>query len=93
MSSFMNARRSASLSVARERLSRVWLTVVLGSLLLPAFSRSVDAQTSNDYVVVHERSIEIVFILKTLKSYRGELTILGKPLAEKWAAAQLAAGT
>ena len=59
----------------------------------PAGAYPGDAQTSNDYVVVHERSIEIDFILKTLKSYGGELIILGKPLAEKWAAAQLAAGT
>jgi len=59
----------------------------------PAGAYPGDAQTSNDYVVVHERSIEIDFILKTLKSYGGELLILGKPLAEKWAAAQLAAGT
>ena len=59
----------------------------------PAGAYPGDAQTSNDYVVVHERSIEIDFILKTLKSYRGELIILGKPLAEKWAAAQLARET
>ncbi len=54
----------------------------------PAGAYPGDGATSNDYVVVHERNIEIDFILKTLRSYRGELVIVGKPLAETWAAAR-----
>jgi hypothetical protein len=54
----------------------------------PAGAYPDDNKTPNDYVVVHERNIEIEFILKTLRSYRGELVVLGKPLAEKWAATQ-----
>jgi hypothetical protein len=54
----------------------------------PAGAYPGDDQTANDYVVAHERSIEIAFILKTLQSYRGELIILGRQLTEKWAAAQ-----
>jgi hypothetical protein len=54
----------------------------------PAGAYPDDNKTPNDYVVVHERTIEIEFILKTLRSYRGELVILSKPLAEKWAATQ-----
>lgn len=48
-----------------------------------------DDKTPNDYVVVHERTAEVEFILKTLRDYRGELIILSKPLAEKWAATQV----
>lgn len=51
----------------------------------PAGAYPGDDKTENDYVVAHERSIEIAFILKTLESYRGELVILGGPLATKWA--------
>ncbi|WP_119271838.1 hypothetical protein [Taklimakanibacter deserti] len=52
----------------------------------PAGAYPGDDKTENDYVVAHERSIEIAFILKTLQSYGGELIILGGPLATKWAA-------
>lgn len=44
-----------------------------------------DTQTPNDYVVVHERTSELDFILDTLEGFEGELIILSKPLAEKWA--------
>ena len=52
----------------------------------PAGAYPDDDKTPNDYVVVHERTTEIEFILKTLRDYCGELIILGKPLAKKWAA-------
>lgn len=52
----------------------------------PAGAYPGDTETPNDYVVVHERTSELDFILETLEKYRGELVILSKPLAEKWAA-------
>lgn len=52
----------------------------------PAGAYPGDKETPNDYVVVHERTSEIDFILQTLATYDGELIILSKPLAEKWAA-------
>jgi hypothetical protein len=50
----------------------------------PAGAYPGDDGTANDYVVVHERQIEIDFILNALNSYRGELVILSKPLLAKW---------
>ena len=55
----------------------------------PAGAYPDDDKTPNDYVIVHERAIEMDFILKTLRSYRGELVILSKPLAERWAATKV----
>lgn len=52
----------------------------------PAGAYPGDTQTPNDYVVVHERTSELDFILDTLERFEGELVILSKPLAEKWAA-------
>lgn len=52
----------------------------------PAGAYPGDSATPNDYVVVHERTGELDFILATLEAYQGELIILSKPLAEKWAA-------
>lgn len=54
----------------------------------PAGAYPGDKETPNDYVVVHERTTEIDFILQTLADYQGELIILSKPLAEKWAASK-----
>lgn len=51
----------------------------------PAGAYPGDTQTPNDYVVVHERTSELDFILDTLEGFEGELVILSKPLAEKWA--------
>ena len=50
----------------------------------PAGAYPGDDMTPNDYVLVHERDLEIAFILDTLRAYRGELVILSKALAEKW---------
>jgi hypothetical protein len=52
----------------------------------PAGPYPGDDKTPNEYVVVHERNMEIEFILETLQNYRGELVIIGKVLAKKWAA-------
>ncbi|QIG49095.1 hypothetical protein G5V57_16030 [Nordella sp. HKS 07] len=52
----------------------------------PAGAYPGDTATPNDYVVVHERTSELDFILETLEKYEGELVILSKPLAEKWEA-------
>jgi hypothetical protein len=49
----------------------------------PAGAYPGDDQTPNDYVLVHERQLEIGFILETLRKFRGELVVLSKALADR----------
>jgi len=74
---------AAAVALAPKRL------VIAGIDLFedPAGPYPGDSRTPNDYVLVHERNLELQFILDTLRRYRGELVILSKVLAEKWAAA------
>jgi hypothetical protein len=50
----------------------------------PAGPYPGDASTPNAYVPVHERSLERDFILASLEKFEGELTIIGRALAELW---------
>jgi len=54
----------------------------------PAGTYPGDSRTPNAYVPVHDRSLEIDFILGELAKFEGEIVIHGQALAQRWAQAR-----